>query len=131
LNLKRGDKKLIKDIVRKNVFYREEHQPLEYPNIGSIFKNVNCAKIEKGKSEKFKQVVKTDPFPVIPAAYLISEAGLKGICSGGAMISPKHPNFIVNIVGASANDVKNLINLAKSEVKSKFEIDLEEEIVIF
>jgi UDP-N-acetylmuramate dehydrogenase len=129
LDLKRGDKTLMNDIVRKNINYRKERQPLEYPNIGSIFKNINLKNAPKNRIKEFEAAVKTDPFPVIPAAYLISEAGLKGISSGGAMISPKHPNFIVNVVGASSSDVKNLINLAKSEVKIKFKIDLEEEIV--
>jgi UDP-N-acetylmuramate dehydrogenase len=131
LRLKKGDKALMRDIIQKNVDYRKERQPLEYPNIGSIFKNVNCEKIGKDEIKKFESEIKTDPFPVVPAAYLISEAGLKGISSGGAMISPKHPNFIVNALQASSNDVKNLINLAKSEVKNKFGIDLEEEIVMF
>lgn len=130
LNLKRGDKKSIKDIVQKNVLYRKERQPLEYPNIGSIFKNINVKKAPENRIKEFKSVIKTDPFPVIPAAHLISEAGLKGISFGGAMISPKHPNFIVNVMNASSNDVKNLIELAKLEVKNKFNIDLEEEIVM-
>ena len=72
--------------------------------------------------------VKVDPFPVIPAAFLISEAGLKGVSSGGAMISPKHPNFIVNALGARASDVKNLIQLIKEKVRKEFKIGLEEEI---
>jgi len=131
LDLKKGDKKLIREIVQKNVFYRKERQPIEYPNIGSIFKNVSCEKIGKKRLEEFEPVIKTDPFPVVPVAHLISEAGLKGISCGGAMISPKHPNFIVNVVNASANDVKNLIELVKSEIKNRFEINLEEEIIIF
>jgi UDP-N-acetylmuramate dehydrogenase len=45
------------------------------------------------------------------------------------MISPKHPNFIVNVLDASSEDVKNLIRLVKSEVKRKFEVLLEEEII--
>jgi UDP-N-acetylenolpyruvoylglucosamine reductase len=65
----------------------------------------------------------------VPVAYLISEAGLKGVSFGGAIISPQHANFIVNVLNATANDVKNLIQLAKGEVKRKFGIDLEEEIV--
>ncbi len=131
LDLKKGDKKLIRDIIQKNIYYRKEHQPLEYPNIGSTFKNVDIKKAPKNRIKEFKFVIKTDPFPVIPAAYLISEAGLNGVSCGGAMISPKHPNFIVNVMHASASDVRNLIELAKSEVKNKFGIDLEEEIIIF
>lgn len=106
--LKTGDKKSIKRIMGENVNYREKHHPLEYPSIGSIFKNVRS----------------------IPAAYLIAESGLKGISCGGAMISPKHPNFIVNTSNAAANDVKKLIKLIKREVFKKFKIKLEEEAMI-
>jgi UDP-N-acetylmuramate dehydrogenase len=128
LVFKKGDKKSIKEIADKNVNYRKEKQPLEYPNIGSIFKNVNLKKIPKNKKKEFSAVIKTDPFPVMPAAHLISEAGLKGACFGGAMVSPKHPNFIVNVSKATSSDVENLIKLVKKKVKSKFGVELEEEI---
>lgn len=129
LVFEKGDKKAIKAESEKNINYRKERQPLEHPNIGSIFKNVNFENIPESRNKNFDSVVKTDPFPVVPAAHLVSEAGLKGISFGGAMISPKHPNFIVNILNASANDVENLVRLAKKEVKNKFGIGLEEEIV--
>ena len=124
LIFKKGEKKLIQEIAEKNINYRKAHQPLEYPNIGSIFKNVPLTKNQCLSAFP----IKNDPFPVIPAAHLISEAGLKGISYGGAMISPKHPNFIVNALGATADDVKTLILLAKNEVYKKFKIKLEEEI---
>ena len=59
---------------------------------------------------------KTDPFPVVAAAKFISEAGLRGVSMGGAMISPKHPNFIVNALGADAWDVTVLMLLIKEVV---------------
>ena len=65
----------------------------------------------------------------MPTAYLITEAGLKGVSFGGAMISPKHPNFIVNSLNASSDDVRHLIKLVKVTVKKKFGIQLEEEII--
>ena len=73
--------------------------------------------------------VKIDPMPVVPAAYIISETGLKGVSFGGAMVSPKHPNFIVNALAANASDVKHLISLVKKEVKKKFGIELEQEVM--
>ncbi len=129
LVLKKGDKELIREIIKKNINHRIQKQPLEYPSIGSIFKNVDAEKISKSHQEKFGLTVKTDPFPVIPSARLISESNLKGISCGGAMISPKHPNFIVNVLDATANDVKNLIKLVKNNVKKNFNVNLEEEIV--
>ena len=65
---------------------------------------------------------------LIPAAWLIEKCGLKGKKIGGAKISEKHANFIVNLGEAKAEDVKKLINLAKKKVKNKFSITLEEEI---
>jgi len=129
LILKKGDRKLMQTIIEENIDYRQQKQPLEHPNIGSIFKNVSLKKVAKNQHKSFESVIKNDPFPVIPAAHLISEAGLKGISYGGAMISSKHPNFIVNVLAATAKDIKNLIQLAKKEVKKKFNIELEEEIV--
>lgn len=129
LVFKKGDKKAIRSAIEEKIHYRRARQPLEYPNIGSIFKNVDLKKVPKKLHKEFAHVIKTDPFPVVPTAHLIHEAGLKGISFGGAMISPKHPNFIVNALNASAEDVKKLIALIKNKVKEKFSIDLEEEIV--
>ena len=123
----KGDKKEMRDIAEKNIKYRIEKQPLEYPSIGSTFKNVPLEQMKK-IDENMKSKIKTDPFPIIPVAYLISEAGLKGISYGGAMVSSKHPNFIVNALDATANDVKSLILLVKNEVYKKFKVKLEEEI---
>lgn len=109
LIFKKEDKKLIRELVEENIDYRQKRQPLEHPSIGSIFKNVNLKKMAKNQRQNFASVIKNDPFPVIPAAHLISEAGLKGISYGGAMISPKHPNFIVNVLDATSGDVQNLI----------------------
>ena len=140
--LVKGDKRKIAETMKKNIAYRVLRHPLEYPNAGSVFKNVPLSLFhEKGSKEYKKAVadarvvihgsqfsVKTEPFPVISAAKLISETGLCGVAFGGAMISPKHPNFIVNVFGAEACDVKNLITLAKAEVNKKFGVTLEEEV---
>lgn len=142
--LKKENKEQILEIIKKNIVYRITHHPIEYPNAGSVFKNVPLKMIYKEGSKKYKDAilnknitfmnsnfsVKTDPFPVISVAKLISECGLCGVSNNGAMISPKHPNFIVNILNATANDVLNLINLAKKEVKKKFKVELQEEIEI-
>ena len=68
--------------------------------------------------------------PILPVAFLLSEAGLKGTTEGGARISEKHPNFFINTGGAKAKDIKKLITLAKEKVREKFGIELEEEIQI-
>ena len=76
------------------------------PSLGSVFKN--------GK---------------IPSGKLIDDCGLKGVRIGGAQVSQKHANFIVNTGGASAKDYLALAALCKKEVFEKFGILLEEEFV--
>ena len=128
LKLKNGNSQNIGEEINRNLNYRFHKHPLEYPSLGSTFSNVPLTQIDNDAAVNFERAIKTDPFPVIPAAYLIAEAGLKGVSFGGAMISSKHPNFIVNVLDATAEDVKNLIQLAKDEVKNKFNIQLKEEI---
>ncbi len=92
---------------------RKETQPIKYPSAGSVFKNPNGA-----------------PFSNPGAGRLIEQAGLKGKKIGGAMISEKHANWIVNIGGATAKDILSLMQLVRSEVKRMAGIDLEPEIRI-
>lgn len=127
LKFQKGDKKEIEERMTQNINYRLSKHPMEYPSLGSIFKNIPLSQIKKTSILK-SLPVKNDPFPIIPTAFLISEAGLRGIACGGAMISPKHPNFIVNVMNATSDDVKNLIQLAKNEIRKKFGIELHEEI---
>jgi UDP-N-acetylmuramate dehydrogenase len=126
--LKPGDPAAIANVIAEKKEYRRQRHPLEFPNIGSIFKNVAWNLVPVEVRERCGGVVKVDPFPVVPTAFLIAEAGLRGLRCGGAMISPKHPNFIVNVEHASSGDVKILIDRAKEAVWQAFGIRLEEEI---
>jgi UDP-N-acetylmuramate dehydrogenase len=82
------------------------NQPLDVPNVGSIFKNP----------------------PNDFAGRLIEGAGLKGRTVGDAQISPRHANFIVNMGKARTAEVLTLMKLAQDEVKKKFGVDLEPEV---
>ena len=64
------------------------------------------------------------------AGYLIDKCGLKGEQVGGAQISTKHSNFILNTGDATANDILALADIAKKSVKGQFDIDLEPEIQV-
>ena len=130
IELTPGHKRVLYESMMAKMNYRRRRHPLEHPNIGSIFKNVPVGELEKELVEPHRQVIKTDPFPVIPAAYLIDKAGLRGMSFGGAMVSPRHPNFIVNVLDAKASDVLALIELVKEKTKEKFNIQLEEEVRI-
>ena len=72
-----------------------------------------------------EESVKTDPFPVVPAAKIIAEAGLSGYRVGGAQVSPKHTNYIINCGNAVAGDILELIERIKKVVKEKFDIELQ------
>ena len=93
---------------------RSERQPLNYPNLGSMFQNPDKEKVT----------------PYRTAGQLIEEAGLKGVRVGGARISEKHANFIINEGGATAQDVLALLDLAKTKVKNLCFVELETEVKI-
>ncbi len=128
IRLEKGDAAKIAAAIQEKINYRLERHPMEYPNIGSTFKNVDLNLVPKIWRDAVAKVVKVDPFPVVPTAYLISEAGLRGTQHGGAMVSQKHPNFIVNLGNATAADVEYLIGAVKERVYEKYGIRLEEEI---
>jgi len=98
--------------------------------VGSIFKNVDIKNVPKVFLRKFRHKIKTDPFPVMPTAVIIAEAGLKGLKVGGAEVSRKHSNFIVNTRNAKATHVKTLIRKIKNVIYKKLKIKLEEEVQI-
>ncbi|MHB8527781.1 MAG: UDP-N-acetylmuramate dehydrogenase [Candidatus Acidiferrales bacterium] len=128
INLVQGERAAIAAGIQDKINYRLERHPMEYPNIGSTFKNVDLKLVPEEMRGAVAKVVKVDPFPVVPTAYLISEAGLRGTQHGGAQVSQKHPNFIVNLGEATAADVKFLIGVVKQRVLEKYGIALEEEI---
>mgnify|MGYP005847701749 CR=1 FL=1 len=127
---KKGNNQKISEEIKKNIIYRKEHHPLSFPSIGSIFKNKKITKKNKFLFKKFPELKQFKNKREIPAAYLISMQNLKGKKIGGAKISEKHTNFIVNIGSAKAKDVISLINFVKNKTKNKFKIDLETEIIL-
>ena len=108
--LEKGDIEESKALVQDRLKRRTESQPLDYPSAGSVFRN---------------------PSKEMPAGKIIEELGYKGKVVGGAEVSLKHANFIVNKDNAKASDIKELINSIKNDVKEKYNIDLlcEQEII--
>lgn len=109
LNLKKGKKEAILELIKDRRLRRIETQPLEFPNAGSVFRN------PEGDY----------------AGRLIEECNLKGFHVNDAYVSEKHANFIVNKGKATGKDIKDLITKVQTEVKNKFAIELkvEQEIV--
>jgi len=128
-NFKEGSKEEIRKKINEKKEHRKNKHPLDYPNIGSIFKNVPVENVPPEFKEELFQYIKKDPFPVIPAAKLIFLVGLRGEKVGDVMISEKHTNFIINLGQGKAADALELIKIIKREVKKKFRLDLEEEIM--
>lgn len=129
LKLAKGNKEQIRKLTQEKIDYRNARHPMEYPNIGSTFKNIPFANLSEKLKKEFQLFVKNDPFPVVTTTKLLALAGLKGRRVGDAQISEKHPNFIVNLGNAKASDVLKLIEIAKKTVKEKWGIELEEEIM--
>lgn len=130
IKLLSGEKESIKNKIETNLQYRKNKQPIEWPSAGSTFKNIDVSTITESQKKQWEHIIKIDPFPVIPVAFLISELGLKGTKIGGAQISDKHSNFFINYNSATSDDVQKLIAFTKEEIKNKFNLKIEEEIQI-
>lgn len=128
-SLKKGIEKEIENKTEEKIQYRKTKHPLEYPNLGSIFKNVPFDNVPQNLKQELSQYVKNDPFPLVPSAKLIYLAGLIGKRVGDVMVSEKHTNFIVNLGKGKALEVKELIQIIKDKVRERFGIELEEEIM--
>jgi len=107
--LEKGDREMIRHRIDEIIDKRRQKHPLDYPNAGSIFKN---------------------PAGHSAAGLLIETAGLKGMQIGGARISEKHGNFIINTGHAKASDILALIELVQKEILAQTGIALETEVRI-
>lgn len=106
LKLHKENPESIKEIMEECKRKRLSSQPIEYPSAGSIFK----------KGDEY--------FP----GKLIDELGLKGFSIGGAYISEKHANFIINKNNSTSEDVQNLINYIQNKVHDKYNVNLKTEV---
>lgn len=106
--LKKGDDATSRRKIKELLSRRINSQPLSLPNAGSVFRNP----------------------PGDHAARLIELCGLKGFSIGGAMVSPKHANFIVNTGNAMAADIEAVITEVSKTVKEKTGVELVQEVRI-
>ena len=124
-----GDSAKAKARLLEILAKRRAGQPLQYGSAGSVFKNVLINADNQNLADEIKDLPQEyREFKKIPAAWLIEQCGLKGKQIGQAQISDMHANFIINLKGATAKDVKALIEEIKAEVKAKFGFKMEEEI---
>lgn len=108
LILKQGDGEKSMSRIKELLARRSDTQPIKQPNAGSVFRN------PMGDH----------------AARLIEASDLKGVCIGGACVSDKHANFIINIGTATAHDIESLIDRVTVTVKTKQDVALEREVRI-
>ena len=101
--LEKGDVETIKNLVNDRREKRFSSQPLDLPSAGSTFRNPDD----------------------IPAWKLIDGVGLRGYRIGGVSVSEKHSNFIVNDKDGTGEDIYNLVNKIKEEVKKEYNVDLQ------
>ncbi len=106
LQLQSGDTATSQKKIKSLLEHRANTQPTNQPSCGSVFKN------PEGDY----------------AARLIEKAGLKGYAIGGASVSEKHANFIVNTDNASAADIEDLIYLVQKQVKEQLGVELQTEV---
>ena len=100
--LRHGDKKEIKELMEQRMQKRLITQPLNYPSAGSVFRNPDN----------------------LFAGKLIEDCNLKGYTIGGAKVSDKHANFIINYNNAKASDVRDLIFYVHDKIKKEKKVDL-------
>ena len=102
LKLAKGDKDALDEVIKERRKRRMESQPLEYPSAGSVFRNPEG----------------------MFAGQMIEESGLKGKKIGGAMVSDKHANFIINYKNAKSSEIKELIELVHDTVLENYNVDM-------
>jgi UDP-N-acetylmuramate dehydrogenase len=112
-----GDPSSLRATARESLAFRKRTQPLESPSAGCVFQNP-----APGRDKV------PDGIPW-SAGALVDRAGLKGKAIGGARVSPAHGNFIVNVGGATAADIRALIDRCRTTVRDRFGVELREEIV--
>src|SRR3972149_8847744 len=105
--------KAMDDVKRRN-----EEQPIGIACSGCVFRNIENADAQRLFT----------PNLTTSTGYIIEKLGLKGQRIGGAQISEKHANYILNINNANAGDVLKLVNLVKKKAKADLDLDLKEEI---
>ena len=103
IKLEKGDKNALDEVIKERRQRRMESQPLEYPSAGSVFRNPEG----------------------MFAGKLIEDLGLKGKTIGGAQVSEKHANFIINYnKKAKGSDIKKLIELVHDKVLEEYDVDM-------
>lgn len=129
LKLEPKDKASIKKTIQENLDKRLKDQPQE-PSAGSVFKNFTFEYLKTRNSDLASRAQKAGVVKggKVGAGWVIDHLDLSGKTIGGAQISTKHANFIINTGEATALDVITLLSYIKQKVRQKSNLQLQEEI---
>lgn len=122
-----------REVYQKNINYRKKNHPLEYPSCGSVFKNiVDPKQVEKiiAVWPDVKELSQSKWHSKIAVGYVIHRLGFSGKRVGGAMVSQKHANYIVNVDNAKAHEVKDLVEQIQAKFKETFGFIPDPEVMI-
>lgn len=122
-----------REVYEKNRDYRRTNHPLEYPNCGSVFKNIKAQEqVEKVLSvwPEIRDQVEGKWHGKVSMGYIIRKLGLEGYRVGNAEVSRKHCNFIINLGGAHASDVRAIIKEIQDRCEATFGFRPEVEVEI-
>jgi UDP-N-acetylmuramate dehydrogenase len=111
--------------ARENQRQRIFKQPW-YPSAGSFFKNVYNKELAEQLPDLPEPMKEAG---VVPSGYLSAAVGCKGLTVGGAQISVRHGNFVVNRGHATASEIRELVGIVKARVFERFGVELEEEVL--
>lgn len=129
--LKRGDRASSRMLIRTYAERRIKGQDIGSQTAGCAFKNIPWDRIPDGQEAfmaRFPDFKPSGTVHGISAGFLVDQLGLKGLQIGGAKISERHGNFIVNTGNATAADVRSLMTLMSERIVAAYGITLEEEI---
>ncbi len=128
--LQPGDREMLLKKLDETLTKRKASQPLYAGSAGCIFKNYDGTNEDVQRIESSGDILTPEMMSSrrVSAGWLIDKLGLKGTKIGNAQISPEHGNFIVNLGGATASDVVQLIGLVKTRARHRYGIELQEEV---
>lgn len=132
IQLTKGDPVGAQELIKTLLTKKAETQSIEKPSAGCLFKNIETTsdfwqdpirrQWQNRVPAEFKERQR------IPAAWLIDHAELKGKRIGGVEVSMKHANYVNNVGSARAEDVIMLISIIKQKIRTKYGVQLEEEV---
>ncbi len=132
LALKSGSKAELQKIAEEHRDYRRQRHPL-LPSAGCIFKNPSVDEVTKNAPDLYQaaQTAGAIGRGEVPAGFIIAQAGLAGYSIGPAQVSPQHSNFLVNNGGATAEQLRQLIEYVQTKIKDQYNLELIPEVALW